>query len=314
MCIVSDRHEGILNATAAVYPEIPHCFCIFHLWGYISDQFKKHKDQLHDLFHAVANACTIQKFEYFMMEISKIDERVPGYLHEIGYERWSMLHSKVKRSMAMTLNIAESINSSNKHARDTPIMCVLEFMTNLIQQWNYHSRKKAMKSSTALGKKYDKLIGVNLYEAQKMTVRPATDKLYTVFEGVKRNIVCLEDGICSCGRFQMDEDPCPHALAVIKLNKLMPADHCSFYYRRNHILATYETPVYPIPDESTWVISREVLENVVLSPKGRRNVGRTRKKRFQPSSEKAKKKRKFSCSECGQDGHSRKTCGNPPKD
>ncbi|XP_060190411.1 uncharacterized protein LOC132619567 [Lycium barbarum] len=294
MCIVSDRHEGLLNTTAAVYPEIPHCFCIFHLWGNISDQFKKHKDQLHDLFCAVANACTIQKFEYFMTEISKIDERVPGYLHEIRYERWSMLHSKVKRSMVMTSNIAESINSSNKQARDMPIMRVLEFMTNLTQQWNYHGRKKAMKSSTALSKKYDKLIGVNLLATQKMTpfeieivmVRPATDKSYTVFEGVKRNI----------------------------LNKLTLADYCSFYYRRNHILATYETPVYLIPDESTWVIPREVLENVVLPPKGRRNAGRPRKKRLQPSSEKAKKKRKFSCSVCGQDGHSRKTCGNPPKD
>ncbi|XP_060211695.1 uncharacterized protein LOC132639250 [Lycium barbarum] len=246
MCIVSDRHEGILNATTTVYPEIPHCFCIFHLWGNISNQFKKYKDQLHDLFYVMANACTIQKFEHFMTEISKIDERVPGYLHEIGYERWSMLHSKVKRSMVMTLNIAQSINSSNKRARDMPIIHVLEFMIKLIQQWNYHSRKKAMKSSAALGKNYDKLIGVNLLAAQKMTpfeieivmVRPATDKLYTVFEGVKRNIVCLEDGICSCGRFQMDGVPCPHALAVIKLNKLTPADYCSFYYRRNHIFAT----------------------------------------------------------------------------
>ncbi|XP_059292442.1 uncharacterized protein LOC132045885 [Lycium ferocissimum] len=112
----------------------------------------------------------------------------------------------------------------------------------------------------------------------------------------------------------MDEVLCPHALAIIKLNKLTSAQYCSFYYRRDHMLATYEIPVYPILDESTWVIPREVLENVVLPPKGRRNAGTPRKKRLLPSSEKAKKKKKFSCSVCGQDGHSRKTCGNPPKD
>ncbi|XP_019234447.1 PREDICTED: uncharacterized protein LOC109214928 isoform X2 [Nicotiana attenuata] len=143
-------------------------------------------------------------------------------------------------------------------------------------------------------------------------VRLATDQLYTVLEGVRRNIVCLEEGTCSCGKFQMDELPCPHAWAVLKNQQLKPGQYCSFYYKKDKLLSTYEFPVNPMPDESLWVIPTEVMEDVVLPPKGRRNAGRPRKERLKPASEK-ESKRAFSCSVCGQGGHNRKTCRNRPK-
>ncbi|XP_019242054.1 PREDICTED: uncharacterized protein LOC109222107, partial [Nicotiana attenuata] len=180
----------------------------------------------------------------------------------------------------MTSNIAESINAANKDARELPVMRLLEYMTNLLQQWNNKNRKSAMETSTELGEK---------------DVRPATEQLYTVFEGVRRNIVCLEEGTCSCGKFQMDELPCPHALAVLKNQQLKPGQYCSFYYKKDKLLRTYEFPVNPMPDESLWVIPTEVMEDMVLPPKGRRNAGRPRKERLKPASEK-ESKREFSCS------------------
>ncbi|XP_075098922.1 uncharacterized protein LOC142175821 [Nicotiana tabacum] len=115
----------------------------------------------------------------------KIDPRVQPYLFEIGYERWSKAYSKVKRSMVMTSNIAESINVANKDARELLIMRLLECMINLLQQWNNKNRKSAMETFTELGKKYDKLIRENLIASEQMTVRPATEQLYTVLEGGK---------------------------------------------------------------------------------------------------------------------------------
>nr|XP_009762276.1 PREDICTED: uncharacterized protein LOC104214319 [Nicotiana sylvestris] len=117
MCIVSDRNESIFNATKAVYLEVPHCICMFHLWQNVKRTFKKHHKQLNDIFFALVRAYTIEKFEYHMTEIYKIDPRVQPYLFEIGYERWSKAYSKVKRSMVMTSNIAESINVANKDVR-----------------------------------------------------------------------------------------------------------------------------------------------------------------------------------------------------
>ncbi|XP_019263052.1 PREDICTED: uncharacterized protein LOC109240825 [Nicotiana attenuata] len=158
-------------------------------------------------------------------------------------------------------------------------------MTNLQQQWNNQNRKSAMETSTELGEKYDKLLRENMTASEQMTikgikyndVRPATKQLYIVLKGVRRNIVCLEEGTCSCGKFQMDELLCPHAWAVLKNQQLKLGQYCSFYYKKDNILRTYEFLVNPMPDESLWVIQTEVLENVVLPPKGRRNAGRTRK-------------------------------------
>ncbi|XP_019224696.1 PREDICTED: uncharacterized protein LOC109206331 [Nicotiana attenuata] len=228
MCIVSDRNESIFNATKAVYPEVPHYIYMFHLWQNVKRTFKKQHKQLKDIFFALARAYTVEKFEYHMTEMCKIDLRVQPYLFEIGYERWSRAYSKVKRSMVMTSNIAESINAANKDARELPVMRLLEYMTNLLQQWNNKNRKSEIETSTELGEKYDKLLRENLIASEQMTVRPATEKLYTVFEGVRRNIVCLEEGTCSCGKFQMDELPCPHAWAVLKNQQLKPGQYCSF--------------------------------------------------------------------------------------
>ncbi|XP_019235580.1 PREDICTED: uncharacterized protein LOC109215911 [Nicotiana attenuata] len=238
MCIVSDRNESIFNATKAVYPEVPHCIYMFHLWQNVKRTFKKHHKQLKDIFFALARAYTVEKFEYHMTEMCKIDPRVQPYLFGIGYERWSRAYSKVKRSMVMTSNIAESINAANKDARELPVMRLLEYMTNLLQQWNNKNIKSAMETSTELGKKYDKLLRENLIASEQMTVRPATEKLYTVFEGVRRNIVCLEEGTCSCGKFQMDELSCPHAWAVLKNQQLKPSQYCSFYYKKDKLLRT----------------------------------------------------------------------------
>ncbi|XP_019239112.1 PREDICTED: uncharacterized protein LOC109219137 [Nicotiana attenuata] len=293
MCIVSDRNESIFNATKVVYPEVPHCICMFHLWQNVKCTFKKHHKQLQDIFFALARAYIIEKFEYHMIEMCKIDPRVQPYLFEIGYERWSRAYSKVKRSMVMTSNIAESINAANKDPRELP--------------WNNKNRKSAMETSTELGKKYEKLLRENLIASEQMTVRPVTEQLYTVFEGVRRNIVCLEEGTCSCGKFQMDKLSCPHAWVVLKNQQLKPGQYCSFYYKKDKLL-----PVNPIADESLWVIPIEVMEDVVLPPKGRRNAGRPRKERLKPASEK-ESKRAFSCFVCGQGGHNRKTCRNRPK-
>ncbi|XP_075108833.1 uncharacterized protein LOC142180684 [Nicotiana tabacum] len=246
-------------------------------FGNVKRTFKKHHKQLKDIFFALARAYTIEKFEYHMRELCKIDPRVQPYLFEIGNERWSRAYSKVKRLM-----------------------------------WNNKNRKSAMETSTELDEQYDKLLRENLFASEQMTVRPATDQLYTVLEGVRRNIVCLEEGTCSCGKFQMDELPCPHAWAVLKNQQLKPGQYCSFYYKKDKLLSTYEFLVNPMPDESLWVIPTEVMEDVVLPPKGRRNAGRPRKERLKPALEK-ESKRAFSYSVCGQGGHNRKTCRNRPK-
>ncbi|XP_019259015.1 PREDICTED: protein FAR1-RELATED SEQUENCE 4-like [Nicotiana attenuata] len=68
MCIVSDRHEGIENAAATLYPQVPHCVCIWHLWNNVKKNYKNNHLLLKDIFFAMAKAYTVEKFDYHMAE------------------------------------------------------------------------------------------------------------------------------------------------------------------------------------------------------------------------------------------------------
>nr|XP_009764568.1 PREDICTED: uncharacterized protein LOC104216248 [Nicotiana sylvestris] len=134
MCIVSDRHDAIWKATSIVYPEVPHCACMFHLWNNIKTNFRKSQKQIKEVYFALARAYTVEEFNRHMAELEAIDSRVKTYMMDIGYDKWSRAHSKANRTMTMTSNIVESINAANKHARDLPVVNLLDFMTTLIQK------------------------------------------------------------------------------------------------------------------------------------------------------------------------------------
>ncbi|XP_019235696.1 PREDICTED: uncharacterized protein LOC109216024 [Nicotiana attenuata] len=143
-------------------------------------------------------------------------------------------------------------------------------------------------------------------------VTPSTSYLYLVLDKGKQRMVFLKDRTCSCRRFQLDELPCAHAWAVLKYKYIDHIEYCSVYYTRKYLLMTYEIPIYPISDESTWKIPVDVLDEKVLPPDVTKTIGRPRKGRCKPISER-ERKRSISCGQCGEEGHSRKTCRNNPK-
>ncbi|KAF3676987.1 putative pre-rRNA-processing protein ESF2-like isoform X1 [Capsicum annuum] len=134
MCIVSDRHDNILKIIALIYLNVAHCICIYHLWNYIKGRFKKNQKQLKGIFFTMARTYIKIDFDQLMKDINKIDNRVKEYLFDIGYEKWSIAHAHVHRSMFMTSNIAESLNSANKDARDLSIKKFLQFMIDLVMR------------------------------------------------------------------------------------------------------------------------------------------------------------------------------------
>nr|XP_009765691.1 PREDICTED: uncharacterized protein LOC104217209 [Nicotiana sylvestris] len=144
-------------------------------------------------------------------------------------------------------------------------------------------------------------------------VVPSTEYLHTVNDGGRNYTVCLLERKCVCGRFQIDELPCPHAWAVLKSKFLMPEEYCSSYYKPSTIVMTYDVPVYPLPDKNDWNIPEHVAEEVVLPPKWKRPPGRPKKKRDKNLSELLLPKNQHSCSICGQGGHNKRTCRNAPR-
>ncbi|XP_009780071.1 uncharacterized protein LOC107794742 [Nicotiana tabacum] len=110
----------------------------------------------------MAKAYTVEKFDYHMAEVEKIDKRIKDYLMNVGYERWSIAYSTVNRTLTMTSNIVESINAALKAARELPVLPLLDYIRKLIGPWNVKNLKNAVESFTDLGKKYDTMLMDNL--------------------------------------------------------------------------------------------------------------------------------------------------------
>nr|XP_016465010.1 PREDICTED: uncharacterized protein LOC107787909 [Nicotiana tabacum] len=309
MYIVSYRHDAIWKATSIVYPEVPHCACMFHLWNSNKTNFRKSQKQIKEVYFALARAYTVEEFNRHMAELEAIDSRVKIYLMDIGYDKWSRAHSKANRTMTMTSNIAESVNAANKHARDLPVVNLLDFMTTLIQKWNYTNRKDAVESFMKIGAKYEKILADNTILSQTMTVLPSTEFLHLVIDGQTRNVVRLHERNCTCGRFQLDDIPCPHAMAVIQKFHMDSYKYCSDYYSIDYLLKTYEISVNSLPDEITWQIPEHVSSQVVLPPKGKIKQERPKKKRGIVGWE----GNTVTCALYGRKGHNRRTCRNIPK-
>ncbi|XP_016513351.2 uncharacterized protein LOC107830343 [Nicotiana tabacum] len=139
-----------------------------------------------------------------MSKIEEIDPHVKAYLYDIGYHRWSQVHTTVNRTWTMTSNITELLNDVTKYARELPIVELLEYMRTLLERWTKEKLLKSKGTFTYLGFKFNKELDDNRTLSHKLRVRAATDYIHTILDGVRRYIVCLENKRCSCGQFQLD--------------------------------------------------------------------------------------------------------------
>ncbi|KAH0764555.1 hypothetical protein KY285_000426 [Solanum tuberosum] len=253
-------------------------------------------------------------FEKLMAKVEKIDGRVQKYLQDAGYERWARSHATVNRGRMMTSNIAECINGCLVDARQLPIIDFLEEVRILFGTWNCKNREIASYTKETLGRRFEEILIINASKCVKMKVVASSEYIFAVYEGAIRYIVCLERKTCSCGRFQHDEIPCAHAMAVLKKKNIKDVHpYCSDYYKHDALTNTYALPIEPMPDKSDWIAPESVLEEVVLPPRYKKMPGRPRKKRKKNPDEKITTNTNC-CGQCGQEGHNRRTCTFFPKD
>ncbi|XP_047253673.1 uncharacterized protein LOC124887804 [Capsicum annuum] len=275
-------------------------------WTWFFQQFKcafgerdniKSKDKLTGEFFAMAKAYELNDFDELMCKVGKIDNRVKVYLENIGFEKWSRVYAPINRGRMMTSNIAECINSRLVEARELPI---LEFLEQMYQ------------SDTSGSHMYhfDTYVEICCH----LKIRESSNYIYGVYEEGRNYIVRLDNRTCNCGRFQLDEIPYAHAIAVLKSKHIKEMNpYFSDYYKKEALMKTYEMTLCPMPDKQDWKVTPEVLEDVVLPPKYKHPPGRPKKGRKKKSSE------NFSSTsnhwgKCGYEGHNRRTCNYLPKE
>ncbi|XP_062115526.1 uncharacterized protein LOC133829753 [Humulus lupulus] len=272
LCIVSDRHESIENAIKNVFPNVTHGVCSYHLFCNIKTKFRTDAEATNIAFHAAAKAYNLEDFEKYMKDLDSLHEGIRPFLaNEVKYEKWARIYSKSRRYAAMTSNIAESINAALKKMRELPVTTLLECLRNLIKKWSYNNKKEAEATFTDLPKKQEEYLRKNFVE-------PARTLNYSVHSGLTSSIVDIAKKSCTCNKFDLDELPCEHAMAVIRKMNLQYKKHCSYYFTKQAMLSTYNASIYPLGDPKTWRVPPNVEEIEVLPQKGNRKSGRPRKK------------------------------------
>ncbi|XP_047267687.1 uncharacterized protein LOC124898105 [Capsicum annuum] len=81
-------------------------------------------------------------------------------------------------------------------------------------------------------------------------IRESTNYIYGVYEEGRKYIVRLDIRTCNYGRFQLDEIPCTHAIAVLKSKHVKEMkSYCSDYYKKEALVKTYEMPLCLMSDK-----------------------------------------------------------------
>ncbi|XP_062104146.1 uncharacterized protein LOC133815306 [Humulus lupulus] len=250
---------------------------MYHLLNNLKSKYGNHGEELQMNFIAATKAYTKTECEHYMRSLDRLDRRIRPYLEKAKYETWARSYSPTKRYTMMTSNIAESLNAALKAARNLPIDILVECLRSLVQKWVWNNSNNANGTFT---------------------------KVSTATENELRH------DIVSKMKFQEDEMPCGHAVAVIAKRNLGVYDYCAKFYKSETLKAMYEENVHPLPHKDEWNLPQH-LDIVVLPPKATIPAGRPRKKRIRSRGE---PKVIITCGKCGQPGHNRKTCRNPPID
>ncbi|KAK1931470.1 hypothetical protein P3T76_013226 [Phytophthora citrophthora] len=100
--LISDHDKGLVNATKATAPDIPHFYCFRHLMEKFNKKFKS--KQLKVLAWAMARVRTVLEYNRAVADLSAMNESATKWLQEIGKEKWATAYSPCTRFNTLTSN------------------------------------------------------------------------------------------------------------------------------------------------------------------------------------------------------------------
>jgi hypothetical protein len=89
-------------------------------------------------------------------------------------------------------------------------------------------------------------------------------------------VVDLTKSTCTCGRFQVNDIPCGHAIACLRVLNQAPREHIPEFFSLEHYYYTYEKNVQPV---DVTALEAQATDNC-LPPILKRGRGRPRTRRI----------------------------------
>ncbi|XP_020423873.1 uncharacterized protein LOC109950210 [Prunus persica] len=250
LVIISDRNVSIENVWNKVFPTAQ---------GEHETHVQVEKrDQILMHFEQAAKSYSIAEFDCHFRKIKR-KEHVAQYLEQAELHKWSRAHMDGRRYNVMTTNIAELINSVLRFARMLPVVHLIGEIINLLMKWFTERRELALNYTTTLCPNFgEKKLRNRLDDTARMNVVKLNNVKFNVLDSDMDGLVDLTNNSCSCRKFQLEQLPCKHVVAVCHFLKLNVYSKASRYDTRNTWLDAYLDNIYPVQPHEMWVIPEDV--------------------------------------------------------
>uniref|UniRef100_A0A2N9GUX0 SWIM-type domain-containing protein n=1 Tax=Fagus sylvatica TaxID=28930 RepID=A0A2N9GUX0_FAGSY len=189
-------------------------------------------------------------------------------------EQWTYSHDGGHRYGAMTTNLSECFNGVLKGIRE---------------------KAKGHKVTN-----FDRNQGVF-----DVRTRP---NLGSSYRGDHTHQIKLQEGTCTCGKWQMLKIPCSHVIACCAHQNIQLRQYIDSCYSLTEQLASYSGSFEPLKDEPYW----QPIEGPTLRPDPTmlRQKGRPKSTRIRNEMDWRENQPKPRCGICQEEGHNRRTCPN----
>ncbi|XP_010430548.1 PREDICTED: uncharacterized protein LOC104714787 [Camelina sativa] len=258
LCLISSPHPDILaviNEPGSLWQEpwAYHRFCLDQLCHQFYDVFGD--NYLEVLVEKAGSTSQKDDFDSYMKDMEKKNPEARRWLDQTPPHQWALAHDSGLRYGIMEIDPEDVFSVCTDFLNYTTgdVMLLFDELRSLFD--------KCLSSSCFSlnrGDVYTKPVMDKLEEfmtgSVSYVIAPLERDAFQVSKHSEKEewIVQLNDSTCTCGEFQSEKFPCPHALAVcekLKINPLQYVDDC-YSVERYH--KTYAAPFYPVPEVSTW--------------------------------------------------------------
>ncbi|CAA7031810.1 unnamed protein product [Microthlaspi erraticum] len=258
-----------------------------------------------------AYAHTVPEYNRYMDFIRAAKPELATYLEEADPKLWSRVHFPGDRYNIKTSNIAKSINSAVQKAKGYPIPKLLEFIREKLGRWFTKRREDAMSLTTTHSRGVEYILAVRSDYAASMTAERIDTWCYHITGGKRDCNVDLFRRTCSCGVYDVEKIPCTHVIAAAAASNVLMSHYVCDSHSKLCLYSTCAHLIYPKAGSDSHVKKQPCLIPVEKVPPGRKKKSRwltwlemSRKKNNKPR----KMHKKYSCSKCGEAGHTRPKC------
>ncbi|XP_042065594.1 uncharacterized protein LOC121809116 [Salvia splendens] len=232
VCIISDRHKGILKAMRSDEWKKPpichHKFCLIHVRKNILTKLKGKGGKAKGMIWALGVTTQVRKYVRRRRALREESLIAIHELNKAKKENWSLCYDDELRWGVPSTNMSESYNNVLRGVRELPIRALVDLTFWRTVEW-WADRKTEIQQTEGRLTPWarDKLVAndakgqmhycsVVARELGHYQIRSRPRVENGKAKGDNRQEVEFMDSKCSCGKWQMWRVPCSHACTVAR--------------------------------------------------------------------------------------------------